>query len=304
MTKDERIVAAYKDGLKTNDISEAFSITPTGLYRILRRHGVIINRAGRRDITLEAAIAGYERYKNIALVAQELGCSSATTWKRLKEGGVDTTRKPRTGPSHHWWRGGTSSKWDDMRSSPEYKTWKTAVHLRDKSVCQLCRHQTLAPQAHHIAPKWLAPDLVSTISNGITLCPECHNKIVNGRELMFCDWFKDAVDLGEPLPEGIYRWFAEVLLDKKPAYCKCGCRRLTRMTRAGPNRFVNGHGRRGRKMTTKQREAVSKFLFKPMDPAVADKIKDLRRFGKTHRQIASELNVSSGYVQKVLAMGR
>lgn len=59
------------------------------------------------------------------------------------------------------------------RSVPEYSIWKKAVFARDGGCCQDCgalEHLN----AHHIKPWSRFPDLRFDLSNGMTLCDECH----------------------------------------------------------------------------------------------------------------------------------
>jgi hypothetical protein len=218
-------------------------------------------------------------------------------WKRLK-GHVTFRSSHKSGPEHWNWKGGCNTGWDDLRASPAYQAWKAAVHARDGDVCQLCSEQTLAPHAHHIIMKVVSPELVFEVSNGITLCPRCHNSIVNTREGIFEPFFQDAVSTGGPLPTSIFRWFAEVLLDIQPAPCACGCGDLTRIFHGKPNKYIVGHHARGRRMSEGQRAAMQRHWFKSFPQDLVDKV--LARRGTPQRKIAKELNVSQGWVSKIL----
>jgi 5-methylcytosine-specific restriction endonuclease McrA len=89
------------------------------------------------------------------------------------------------------WKGGTTSLYDRIRKSFEYRQWRSDVFTRDKFTCQLCGdNQGGNLNAHHI--KFFAEILkehkVNTfesalkceelwnINNGITLCILCHDK--------------------------------------------------------------------------------------------------------------------------------
>lgn len=57
--------------------------------------------------------------------------------------------------------------------------WAYGVKYRDNFTCQDCGAKPNNPmllQAHHIKPKRKYPKLQFDISNGITLCFECHKK--------------------------------------------------------------------------------------------------------------------------------
>lgn len=62
------------------------------------------------------------------------------------------------------------------RNSAEYRNWRKAVFERDKYCCQKCGAYGVNLQAHHIKgwAKW--KDLRYVVSNGITLCRDCHKE--------------------------------------------------------------------------------------------------------------------------------
>lgn len=63
------------------------------------------------------------------------------------------------------------------RRCKEYHEWREAVYLRDNFTCQLCGQVGGQLEAHHIRPFATYPSLRYEISNGITLCKECHRRI-------------------------------------------------------------------------------------------------------------------------------
>lgn len=69
---------------------------------------------------------------------------------------------------------------DPYYTGAAHRHWRAAVLRRDKYLCQEClrygRH-TAASHAHHIKPRSERPDLALKLSNGISLCAKCHNKI-------------------------------------------------------------------------------------------------------------------------------
>lgn len=79
------------------------------------------------------------------------------------------------------WRGGVTSEHEKIRKSVEYKEWRKSVFERDKYTCQVCsvrseKGKRVYLEADHIKPFALYPDLRFEISNGRTLCKECHYK--------------------------------------------------------------------------------------------------------------------------------
>jgi 5-methylcytosine-specific restriction endonuclease McrA len=65
-----------------------------------------------------------------------------------------------------------------IRSSVEYRTWRWAVFIRDKFTCQECQRcgSGVVLNADHIKPFALFPELRFEVSNGRTLCKDCHEK--------------------------------------------------------------------------------------------------------------------------------
>ena len=75
----------------------------------------------------------------------------------------------------HWnWQGGITSTKDKLRNSLEYQEWRAKVFLRDNFTCQLCNQVGGELEAHHIKSFAFNPELIFEVSNGITLCKECH----------------------------------------------------------------------------------------------------------------------------------
>lgn len=75
-------------------------------------------------------------------------------------------RKPRTYHLKH----------RDRYGSVFDKEWRTAVFQRDNYTCQWCGQVGGRLQAHHIKPFMEYPNLRLELSNGITLCLECHKE--------------------------------------------------------------------------------------------------------------------------------
>lgn len=75
------------------------------------------------------------------------------------------------------WRGGSAIQ--DLRKTQEYVQWRLAIFDRDGFACQGCREIGGRLEAHHIQ-KWADyPELRFELSNGITLCRDCHKKTEN-----------------------------------------------------------------------------------------------------------------------------
>lgn len=77
---------------------------------------------------------------------------------------------------HNFWKGGVTKANDLIRSSTEYKTWRTSVYKRDNYTCQICNRRGCVLNADHIKPFAFFPELRFDLKNGRTLCKECHKK--------------------------------------------------------------------------------------------------------------------------------
>jgi 5-methylcytosine-specific restriction endonuclease McrA len=74
------------------------------------------------------------------------------------------------------WKGGITPANKKIRASEEYKQWREAVFRRDRFTCVWCGQKGGALHADHIKPFANYPKLRLTVSNGRTLCVECHKK--------------------------------------------------------------------------------------------------------------------------------
>ncbi len=77
------------------------------------------------------------------------------------------------------WKGGLESKNKTVHHSVDYKLWREAVFKRDNWTCQKCktrgkRGKRVSLHPHHIFGFAHYPQQRFTISNGITLCVDCH----------------------------------------------------------------------------------------------------------------------------------
>lgn len=83
---------------------------------------------------------------------------------------------------NHWrWKGGISSENSKIRGSVEYKQWRKAVFERDNYTCQKCGARSCKGNyvyitAHHKKQFSEYPELRLDVSNGETLCIDCHSK--------------------------------------------------------------------------------------------------------------------------------
>lgn len=82
-----------------------------------------------------------------------------------------------TGENNPAWKGGVTKSRGD-RWSKEYRRWRNAVLRRDNHTCVQCgaTRETTIIQTDHIKPWSKYPELRYELSNGRTLCWDCHKK--------------------------------------------------------------------------------------------------------------------------------
>ena len=81
---------------------------------------------------------------------------------------------------HPKWRGGDIDRPQKERYSPKYIEWRNAVFMRDDYTCQFCGQKGGKINAHHIKHFAKYPQLRTVLSNGITLCEQCHKAVHRG----------------------------------------------------------------------------------------------------------------------------
>ena len=78
---------------------------------------------------------------------------------------------------HPLWKGGITPINVKIRNSPEMKAWRTAVFQRDGYICVIGgKEHGNQLQADHIKRFSEYPDTRFDVSNGRTLCVDCHKK--------------------------------------------------------------------------------------------------------------------------------
>lgn len=133
------------------------------------------------------------------------------SWNR----GLKLTKKQKEsmyGKNHWNWKGGISGENKRFRKSVEYKEWRTAVFKRDNYACVLCGKNKCKVQADHIKPFAEYRQLRLVLSNGRTLCEECHRKTDTYGVRKNKYKGKKALIFGLTGMDGSY--LAEFLLDK------------------------------------------------------------------------------------------
>lgn len=106
------------------------------------------------------------------------GCVRVEMMQQKKYSAEELRRRSesRKGEKNPQWKGGVTPKHRAIRTSKEYKNWRTAVFVRDDYSCQGCGTRGGHLHAHHLKAFSLFPELIFEVSNGQTLCVPCHKK--------------------------------------------------------------------------------------------------------------------------------
>lgn len=85
------------------------------------------------------------------------------------------------GDCHPNWKGGSTTERRELMNSLEYKTWRSAVFVRDDYICQECKAKSgqgsaVHLHADHIKPYATHKHLALDLDNGRTLCEDCHRQ--------------------------------------------------------------------------------------------------------------------------------
>lgn len=217
----------YADGLTTRQIGEKAGIPGKTICRYLKAAGVQLRNPGDPIIeqlaNREWLVREYvEKRKSTTAIAAEVGCSSCIVAHWLKrhdiparstgseKGHKRTTDEARQkqsaarrgkfiGSANPNWRGGIQLKHPE-RNRYRAKMWVKAVKDRDGWVCVECT-STERLHAHHIKRWRDYPDLRYELSNGVTLCHQCHER-AHGRGFEF-RWPRHAdKPTSAPTPQG------------------------------------------------------------------------------------------------------
>ena len=91
-----------------------------------------------------------------------------------------------TGIKDNEWKGFSGDERQIIMHSKKYIEWRKQVFQRDNYICQVCERRSgqglsLFLEAHHILRFKEYPKLRFDISNGITLCKDCHSETLKSK---------------------------------------------------------------------------------------------------------------------------
>lgn len=93
---------------------------------------------------------------------------------RIKLSEAMKRRGPKFGSESPHWKGGKNNM-NNGRGDKKYAKWRSEVLARDNWVCQTCGlFKSGDMETHHIKSWAKFPELRYEVSNGVTLCRECH----------------------------------------------------------------------------------------------------------------------------------
>lgn len=134
------------------------------------------NEGQRKGKPLVCKVCGKEYYRSPAQIRLR---GSSCCSNKCKGEAVTIFH---SGENSFNWQGGVSTENHRQRASKQWRIWREAVFSRDNWTCQRCGARSgngsrVALHPHHIKPFAKYPDLRFEVSNGITLCKECHKEV-------------------------------------------------------------------------------------------------------------------------------
>lgn len=115
-----------------------------------------------------ASMTKDERRKQLKNSIKNLNCG--VPWNKGK-------KQPQTSKERHPnWKGGISTVNHILRTSVEYKKWRTEVFTRDDYICQKYKTKGNKLVVHHILSFVRFPELRFVPENGITLSLQAHRE--------------------------------------------------------------------------------------------------------------------------------
>lgn len=189
LAQEKQIIKFYQNGLTAIEIETELGMGQSIIFGCLKRNGIRKRPIGHRKGTpsWNKGIKFSEEQKaKLNMEGLELG----RAWNKGKTGiyseefrqKLSLRNKSRTGERAFNWKGGISYGHKTGYYSSQYKEWRKKVFERDNYICQDCgicsgNGKATYLTAHHIKSFAKHPELKFEVSNGVTLCEECHCKV-------------------------------------------------------------------------------------------------------------------------------
>ena len=138
----------------------------------------------------------YKHSKEYRIKMSKMMTGRKVTWGNKISYGLRGKPKFSIRGEKHWkWNGGSPEN-KKIRGSLEYVSWRYNIYKRDWFTCQMpgCGYKGRFIEAHHIKTFKNNPELRFEVSNGITLCRDCHNK-TRTRESQFESIFTEILKI-------------------------------------------------------------------------------------------------------------
>jgi len=141
----------------------------------LGRHHSEETKQKLREANLGKKVSEETRRKlSLANKGKKLRLGSTITEEHKKKIGLASKGKKNCN-----WKGGITPINEKIRKSPKYNNWRTEVFEKDNYTCQKCGQIGGNLRAHHIKSFSNYPELRFEVSNGLTLCEDCHKETDN-----------------------------------------------------------------------------------------------------------------------------
>jgi 5-methylcytosine-specific restriction endonuclease McrA len=147
------------------------------------------NRVERTKYCSSECKSKYSPFSKTKVICPECGINFIQKRSKLCRSCANIgIERPFCAGINNWrWKGGITTENQKIRHSMEYNQWRRLVFRRDNFKCQFCGQVGGKLQADHIKPFNAFLELRFDVSNGRTLCIECHKKtptyLVGGRYL-------------------------------------------------------------------------------------------------------------------------
>ncbi|HVZ71222.1 MAG TPA: FAD-dependent thymidylate synthase [Polyangia bacterium] len=195
--------------VRWRDESPAFATNGVPAYRdeswlrARRAEGLDVGAIAARAETSYQTIRSYLRRYGLQFTAQEKSKLSGLAQRgthrslskprQLSDTWRASVRAARSGRASNFWKGGVTTERANIgRWTTEHAA---QVHARFGYACAICAGKSRL-HAHHVDPVWHAPEHARDLSNLISLCSACHDRVhADNLELQLLDAVQRGADV-------------------------------------------------------------------------------------------------------------